>query len=71
MEPDKNIWPLIVAAAIAEGAKPAAIKKWRRRGVPHKWRVPIVKKTGGAVTHDDFARLAIGDRAKAFRSAAE
>lgn len=47
-------WELIERAARALGVKPQTSKKWRRRGVPHRWRLPIIQRTGGALTSDQF-----------------
>ena len=51
---EQTRWELIEGAARALGVKPEASKKWRRRGVPHKWRLPIIQKTSGALTSDNF-----------------
>ena len=51
---EQTRWGLIESAARALGVNPEASKKWRRRGVPHKWRLPIIQKTAGALTSDNF-----------------
>ncbi|RJP45471.1 hypothetical protein C4587_00820 [Candidatus Parcubacteria bacterium] len=63
MMDEQTRWELIEGAARALCVSPQASKKWRRRGVPHKWRLPIIQKTAGALTADDF--YPIGGRGKA------
>lgn len=50
-------WRLIDTIATKLGAKPAALKKWRQRGVPYKWQVLIVQNARGRLDLSDFAGL--------------
>ena len=54
MEIDADIWKLISNAGASLGVTESARKKWRVRGVPHKWRMKIIIATSGAVSHSDF-----------------
>jgi hypothetical protein len=50
-------WPLIVRIAMAHGVRAGAIKKWRQRGVPYKWRLVIIAAAGAEgveISPDDF-----------------
>lgn len=41
------------------GVTPAAMKKWRQRGVPHRWRLPLLRKAeerGVALPDEAFER---------------
>lgn len=35
---------LIAGLAKDLGVKDAALKKWRQRGVPHRWRLPLLRE---------------------------
>ncbi len=37
------------------GVSAWALRKWRQRGVPHKWRIPIMAAAAGAIVPTDFA----------------
>jgi hypothetical protein len=54
MEINADIWKLISTAGASLGVTESARKKWRVRGVPHKWRMKIIVATAGAVSHSDF-----------------
>lgn len=54
MMDEQQRWGLIDAAAKALGVNAEARKKWRKRGVPHKWRLPVIQKAGGALTYDQM-----------------
>ena len=48
------------------GASDAARAKWPQRGVPHKWRLPIMQKAaerGMSITVSDFATPAPAEAA--------
>ncbi|HTF79247.1 MAG TPA: hypothetical protein VK620_33905 [Bradyrhizobium sp.] len=47
-------WTIIDRAAEALGVKPESRKKWRQRGVPHRWRISIIRQTGGAIAAEQF-----------------
>lgn len=56
-------WDLIEKLAQELGVTKHATAKWRQRNtVPHKWRLPIVLKSGGLIRWDDYRRM---DRAGA------
>ena len=57
MESRTEILKLISNAGASLGVTESAIKKWRARGVPHKWRMKIIVATLGAVSHSDFEKL--------------
>lgn len=42
MEQIDETWALIEAYAAELGVNAEARKKWRQRGVPHRWRLPLV-----------------------------
>lgn len=37
-------WVVITELAREAGVSAEAVKKWRQRGVPHKWRLPLLKR---------------------------
>lgn len=37
-------WSEILHAAADLGILPEARKKWRMRGVPHRWRIPLLER---------------------------
>lgn len=48
---------VIIRLAKELGASVAARKKWRQRGVPHRWRLPIIehaRRQGIKLTGADF-----------------
>lgn len=48
-------WTNIDTAARALGVREEALKKWHQRGsVPHKWRLAIIRQTGGLISIDAF-----------------
>lgn len=50
-----DIWEMIDRAAAALGVKPDNRRKWReRKSVPHRWRLPLIRETGGALSADDL-----------------
>lgn len=36
------------------GVSRYSLSKWRQRGVPHKWRIPIMAAAAGAIVPQDF-----------------
>jgi len=51
-------WDLIERLAQELGVTKHATAKWRQRqSVPHKWRLPIVIKSEGAVRWDHYRRM--------------
>lgn len=36
------------------GVSRYSLIKWRQRGVPHKWRIPIMAAAAGAIVPQDF-----------------
>jgi hypothetical protein len=36
------------------GVSAWALRKWRQRGVPHKWRIPIMAASAGGIVPADF-----------------
>ena len=51
-------WDLIEKLAQELGVTKHATAKWRQRNtVPHKWRLPIVLKSGGLIRWDDYRRM--------------
>jgi hypothetical protein len=51
-------WDLIEQLAQELGVTKHATAKWRqRKTVPHKWRLPIVLKSGGLVRWDHYRRM--------------
>lgn len=51
---------IIDECAKALGASEAARKKWRQRGVPHRWRLPIIELAaarGVELCSADFERV--------------
>ena len=51
----KHSRELIELVAPTLGVKAAALKKWRQRGVPHRWRLPLMEKSDGKITADMFS----------------
>ena len=51
---DDERWNEMVKVAVRLGASHHAVKKWRQRGVPHKWRIAIVGASDGLVRLCDF-----------------
>lgn len=50
-----DIWGMIDRAAAALGVKADNRRKWReRKSVPHRWRLPLIRETGGALSADDL-----------------
>ena len=48
-------WDVIEAAARALGVTDKNLEKWKQRGgVPHKWRLPIIRYSDGAIPLDAF-----------------
>jgi len=47
-------WLTIRRLALAHGVKRATMKKWRRRGVPWKWRLVLTEETNGAIPPEAF-----------------
>lgn len=41
-------WTFIEKTALAHGAKEVALRKWRERGVPHRFRLPIMQAATAA-----------------------
>lgn len=60
MERTHDKWERINALADRLGVKYDARRKWLRRGVPHRWRLPLIEASGGYLTPDDFAALPDG-----------
>lgn len=48
---NNDAWQLINRLGADLGAKPAARLKWRQRGVPHKWRIPLLQAAEAAGEH--------------------
>lgn len=48
---------LVEELAKSLGASPAAVFKWRQRGVPHEWRIRIVEASNKMLTFADFETL--------------
>jgi len=48
-------WKLLRKFARELGVSDKAFSKWReRRWVPHKWRIPIIRQSGGYVSLSFF-----------------
>jgi len=57
-EPISSYWSAIEKAALSLGVRKDSVRKWRERGsVPHRWRLPIIVQTGGAIGPNDFLSL--------------
>jgi hypothetical protein len=41
-------WEFVVQTAEKFGVGPDARIKWRQRGVPHRWRLPLIKEATAA-----------------------
>jgi len=54
MDTPDTKFEMIDRIAAQLGAGEWARRKWRARGVPHKWRLPIIQASGGMVTAGDF-----------------
>ena len=39
-------WTKVEAFALREGIARETVKKWRQRGIAHKWRMDIIGRTG-------------------------
>jgi hypothetical protein len=51
-------WLVVDRAAESIGISKESRKKWRQRNhVPHKWRLPLIAKTGGVLSVQDFIKL--------------
>jgi hypothetical protein len=46
--------------ALALGASPAAVYKWRERGVPSKWQIKLITESKGEIKPEDFGALKSG-----------
>jgi hypothetical protein len=47
-------WTIVDRAAEALGVTKDSLKKWRQRGVPHRWRIPLIRQTGGIIAAEQF-----------------
>jgi hypothetical protein len=48
-------WDAIEKIARELGVRDRAFEKWKeRKSVPHKWRLPIIRASGGHVSLDAF-----------------
>ena len=48
-------WELVEELARGLGVQELNLEKWRqRKSVPHKWRLPIIRSSGGRVSVDAF-----------------
>ena len=52
------LWDQIDRVAERLGVKYDARRKWRARGVPHRWQIEIIHESAGAVGLRDFDKLA-------------
>jgi len=51
-------WKLLRKIALELGVSEKAFSKWRERGwVPHKWRIPIIRQSGGYVGLASFDEI--------------
>jgi hypothetical protein len=51
-----TLWERIDTTAATLGVKYDARRKWKERGVPHRWRLPLIQASGGHLTANDFDR---------------
>lgn len=52
-----GMWRFIKSFGAEMGIKAEAMKKWRRNGVPHRWRLPLLRmaaERGVALSERDF-----------------
>ena len=48
-------WSLVKEAARSLGVREKALEKWwQRKSVPHKWRLPLIRKTKGKISAEAF-----------------
>jgi hypothetical protein len=56
-------WKLLRKIARELGVSDKAFFKWRERGrVPHKWRIPIIRHSGGYVSLSSFDAISEDER---------
>jgi hypothetical protein len=49
--------PKIESLALRLGVPMNTIYQWRRRGVPYKWRLILIKQSKGEINISNFQRL--------------
>lgn len=57
MTNQQPLWDQIDRVAERLGVKYDARRKWRARGVPHRWRLAIIHESAGSVGPTDFEKL--------------
>ena len=62
-------WQFIRRQATAMGVSDAAIYKWRKRGIPHRYRLPLLQRAAASGVSIQFDPLLIVDPASDARAA--
>ncbi len=56
MKNNTKFWKTIQALAPEMQVTDMAFRKWKSRGVPYKFHIQIIKKTGGKITANQLAK---------------
>ena len=58
MENPSETWSIIREIALSKGVTEEALRKWKARGVPGKWQLPIILASGGRLGPADVTLAA-------------